>query len=72
LGDKVGNLKRGGSLERDQPIQRLITPEGQLTTRSSGQGVGEVREGRDREGGLTTSGEKSLERRKPKRASAPS
>jgi hypothetical protein len=69
-GDEVGNLKRGGSLERDQPIPRLMTPVGQLPGRPSGRARGEAREGRLREGGATTSGENPLERRKPRRASA--
>jgi hypothetical protein len=69
-GDKVGNLKRGGSLERDQPTPWLMTPVEQPTPRPSGQGAGEAREGRTREGGFTAAGETSLERRKPRRASA--
>lgn len=66
----MGNLKRGGSLKRDQPISRSLIPEGQALSWSSGQGRIEAREGQVRESGSTVLGENSLKRRKPRRASA--
>ena len=66
----MGNLKRGGNLERDKPIPRSENPEAQPSIQLSGWIAGEAREGSGREGGRTASGEKSLKRRKPKRASA--
>jgi hypothetical protein len=68
-GDKVGNLKRGGSLERDKPIPRPEYPVGPSSIQLSGWIDGEAREGSEREGVHTATGEKSLKRRKPMRAS---
>jgi hypothetical protein len=68
--DKVGNLKRGGRLERVKPIPGSEHPVGQPGTRPFGRERGEAREGRDHEDGPTTPGGKSLKRRKPKRATA--
>jgi hypothetical protein len=38
-GDKVGNLKRGGSLEKDKPIPWSEDPEGQPDTQRFGAGL---------------------------------